>query len=66
MCLLPCRARLLTTGETDDRFGDQQLATGYCNKLKTWTQNDGESSQEFATAIEQLAYHAYPVRLRTT
>jgi hypothetical protein len=28
-------------GANDDRFGDQHLAIGCCNQLKTWTQEDG-------------------------
>jgi hypothetical protein len=29
-------------------------------QLKTWTQDDGESLQELATAIEQLTHCAFP------
>jgi hypothetical protein len=44
----------------EDRFGDQDLAAAYRSQLKTRTQKAGESLQEFATAIEQLAHRAYP------
>jgi hypothetical protein len=44
----------------EDHFGDQHLAAAYRSQLKTWTQKAIESLQEFATAIEQLAHHAYP------
>jgi hypothetical protein len=43
----------------EDRFGDQHLAAIYRSQLKTLTQKAGESLQEFATAIEQLAHRAY-------
>jgi hypothetical protein len=42
-----------------DRFGDQQFAAAYRCQLTTRTQEAGESLQDFATAIEQLAHHAY-------
>jgi hypothetical protein len=44
----------------EDRFGDQHLAAAYRSQLKTRTQKAGETLQEFATAIEQLAHRAYP------
>jgi hypothetical protein len=44
----------------ENQFGDQHLATPYHSRLKTRTQGVGESLQEFATAVEQLAHHAYP------
>jgi hypothetical protein len=46
---------------TEDRFGNHQLAVGCHNQLKTWIQDDGESLQEFAIAIEQLMHCAFPV-----
>jgi hypothetical protein len=39
----------------EDRFGDQHFAAAYRNQLETRSQRAGESFQEFATAIEQLA-----------
>jgi hypothetical protein len=39
----------------EDRFGDQHLAAAYRSQLNARTQIAGESPQEFATAIEQLA-----------
>jgi hypothetical protein len=44
----------------EDHFGDQHLAAAYRSQLKTRTQKAGESLQEFATAIKQLAHGAYP------
>jgi hypothetical protein len=44
----------------EDRFGDQHFAAAYRSQLKARTQRTGESLREFATAIEQLAYRAYP------
>jgi hypothetical protein len=44
----------------DDRFGDQHFAAAYCCQLTTRTQEAGESLQDFAMAIEQLAHRAYP------
>jgi hypothetical protein len=49
-----------TLGALEDRFGDQHLAAAYRSQLKSRTQGVGESLQEFATAIEQLAHCAYP------
>jgi hypothetical protein len=43
-----------TIGATEDRFGNRPLAVGSRNQLKVRTQDDGESLQKFATAIEQL------------
>jgi hypothetical protein len=44
----------------EDCFRDQHLAIVYCSQLKTRTQGVRESLQEFSTAVEQLAHHAYP------
>jgi hypothetical protein len=44
--------------ETEDRFGDQHLATWYQDQPKTETQIVGESLQEFVTAIEQMTHCA--------
>jgi hypothetical protein len=41
-------------------FGNQHLATTYHNQLKMRIHGVGKSLQEFSTAIEQLAHHAYP------
>jgi hypothetical protein len=49
-----------TTGPTEGRFGDQLLAVGSSNQLKTWPQHNGESLKKFATAIKQLTHHAFP------
>jgi hypothetical protein len=49
-----------TIGETEDWFGNQNLAIGSSNRLKTRTQDDGESLQECATAIEQATHCAFP------
>jgi hypothetical protein len=47
-------------GATEDRFGDQNLAAGYCNRLKTRTKDDGGPLHEVATTTEQLAHRAFP------
>jgi hypothetical protein len=44
----------------EERFGDQHFAATFCSQLKTRTQKAGESLQDFATAVEQLAHRAYP------
>jgi hypothetical protein len=44
----------------EDRFGDRHLAVVSRYELKTRTQRDGESLQDFATAIEQLVHRACP------
>jgi hypothetical protein len=44
----------------EDCFRDQHLAAAYRSQLKMRTQKAGESLQEFATTIEQLAHCAYP------
>jgi hypothetical protein len=44
----------------EDRFEDHHVAAVYRSQLKARTQQPGESLREFATAIEQLAYRAYP------
>jgi hypothetical protein len=43
-----------------DRFGDQYFAALFRSQLKTRIQRAGESLQDFAIAVEQLAHHAYP------
>jgi hypothetical protein len=49
----------LETGQ--DRFGDQHLPPPpFCGRLITRTQIVGESLQELATAVEQLAHSVYP------
>jgi hypothetical protein len=45
-----------TIGATEDRFGDQSLAVGYHNQLKTRTQNDDGFLQDVSTA-----HCAFPV-----
>jgi hypothetical protein len=42
----------------EDCFGVQHLAVAYCSQLKARAQKAGESLQEFATAIEQVAHRA--------
>jgi hypothetical protein len=49
-----------TTGATDSQFGDQPLAVGSHNQLKTQTQDNGESLKEFPIVIEQPTHHAFP------
>lgn len=49
-----------TTRVTEDRFWDQHLTVEYQVQLKTWTQDDGEPLQQFATAIERMFHHAFP------
>jgi hypothetical protein len=44
----------------EDQFGDQHFAATYHCQLTTRTQEVGESLQDFAMAIEQLAHRAYP------
>jgi hypothetical protein len=44
----------------EDQFGDQKLAAGCCNQPRTRTQDNGESLQEFDSAIEQLTRCAFP------
>jgi hypothetical protein len=43
----------------EDRFGDWHLSAAYHSQVKTKTQGVRDFLQEFATAIEQLAHHAY-------
>jgi hypothetical protein len=43
----------------EDRFGEEHLSAAYGSQLKTKAQDVGEFLQEFATAVEQLAYSAY-------
>jgi hypothetical protein len=45
-------------GALRDRFGDHQLAAAYRSQLKTRVQASGETLQEFAAAVEQLAHRA--------
>jgi hypothetical protein len=52
-----------TIATLEDRFGDQHLAIGYRSQPKSWTQDDSESLQEFATATEQFIHHAFPALL---
>jgi hypothetical protein len=44
----------------DYRFGEEHFAAEYRNQFKVRTQKVGESLQDFATAIQQLARRAYP------
>jgi hypothetical protein len=44
----------------EDPLGYQQLATGYHDQLKSWTQNNSESTQKYVITIKQLTYHAFP------
>jgi hypothetical protein len=44
----------------EDGFGDQSFSAAYRCQLTSRTQKAGESLQDFATAIEQLAHRAYP------
>jgi hypothetical protein len=44
----------------EDRFGNQHFSAAYRCQLTSRTQKAGESLQDFATAIEQLAHRAYP------
>jgi hypothetical protein len=50
----------------EDSFGDQHLVTAYCSQLMTRTQCNGESVQEFATAVKQVATAHILHYLRTT
>jgi hypothetical protein len=50
-----------TIRETDDWSGDQKLAIGFLNQI-SWTQDDGQSPQEFASDIEQMTLHAFPAQ----
>jgi hypothetical protein len=43
-------------GALKGRYGDSQLAAAYRAQLKARTQLIGESLQEFAAAVEQLAH----------
>jgi hypothetical protein len=45
-------------GALQDRFGDHQLTAAYRSQLKTRVQTGGETLQEFAAAVEQLAHRA--------
>ena len=42
-----------------DRFWDHQLAAAYRSQLKAMVQASGETLQEFAAAVEQLAHRAF-------
>jgi hypothetical protein len=48
-----------TSEALKDCFEDQHLATVYHSQLKMWTQGVGESLQEFAPAVKQMAHRAY-------
>jgi hypothetical protein len=59
--VVPKRATYEETLEArEDRFGDQHLAAAFRSQLKSRTQCDAESLQEFNTAIEHLAHRTYP------
>jgi hypothetical protein len=45
-----------TVGALWDCFGDHQLAADYGSQLKVRVQGSGETLQEFAAAVEQLAH----------
>jgi hypothetical protein len=49
-----------TLQDLEDRFDDHHIVAAFRNQLKTSTERAGESLQEFATAMEQLAHRAYP------
>jgi hypothetical protein len=49
-----------TTGATEGQFGDQPLAVGSSNQLKTRIQCNGESLNKSAIAIEWSTHHAFP------
>jgi uncharacterized membrane protein YgaE (UPF0421/DUF939 family) len=44
----------------EGQFGDQKLATGYHDQLKSQTQDNGESPQEAVITIKQLTHHYFP------
>jgi hypothetical protein len=46
------------TGALSYRFGDHQLAAAYRSQFKAMVQTSGETLQEFAAAVEQLAHRA--------
>lgn len=46
-----------TAGAHEDWFGDQQLAAGYHNQPKKWTQDNGEPLHEVATADPRAGSH---------
>jgi hypothetical protein len=48
----------VVVGALQDRFGDHQLAAAYRSYLKARLRTSGETVQEFAAAIEQLAQRA--------
>jgi hypothetical protein len=50
----------------EDSFGDQHLVRAYHNQLMTRNQCSGESLQEFATAVKQVATAHILHYLRTT
>jgi hypothetical protein len=71
MCLPPHRVSEVPYGDptgvtyenteaTENQYGDQHLAIGSRNQLKTQTQITGGSLQEFSTAIEELTHCAFP------
>jgi hypothetical protein len=58
---IPINATYEATLQTlEDRFGDEHFAVAYRSQLNSRRQRAGESWQEFAIAIEQLAHRAYP------
>jgi hypothetical protein len=58
---IPINATYEETLQTlEDRFEDEHFAVAYRSQLKSRRQRAGESLQEFAIAIEQLAHRAYP------
>jgi hypothetical protein len=56
---IPTEARYEDNVEVlEDHYGVYQLPAAYCSHLKAMTQLSGESLQEFAATIEQLAHWA--------
>jgi hypothetical protein len=45
-----------TVGALQDCFGDHQLVADYQSQLKDRVQGSGETLQDFAAAVEQLAH----------
>jgi hypothetical protein len=60
-CLSPCRTQLLMLCI---KSVNKQHMKKLLGQLKTWTQDNGESLQEFATDNEQLTHCAFPPPLR--
>jgi hypothetical protein len=44
----------------EDCFGEEHFAAAFRSQLKARTQKAGETLQDFATSIQQLARRAYP------